>query len=214
MPGVVVESHPPLDPPHEGEAIEMVGHEGGDVLVGKGHVLLLRHHAVEVLVARRAPHEHLTGLVAGEVAEGVGAVGAGAAGLTVVVVDDAAAVLGTADRVEIEPHRRQHVDDRLGQVGRPEHVAAQVEQEVLGLGLGRGPAEEGTRPGLELERGQDVDLAKVLRERELVGHGAPILAHSKGSARARPASGRLRKNFAIRADDGLSGSSQSQKMRR
>ena len=161
---VIVEGHPALDRRHERHAVQVTRDERGHVLVGKRDVVLLLDHVVVVLVAGRTPHEHLLRPIGGEVTEAARRVAARGFTRPVHVVDDPAAVRRTTDRVEVEPHRLQHRGDRRHEVGGAQDVAAQIEEQVLGLGIVGRPILERLGPVLELQVGQEPDLAEVLAE--------------------------------------------------
>lgn len=58
------------------------------------------------------------------------------------------------------------------EVRRPQDVAAEIEQQLLGLAAGGGPIDERLLARHELEIGQEIDVTEIFGEREL-GHRMP-----------------------------------------
>ena len=90
--------------------------------------------------------------------------------IVVLVMDDAAAMRRAAGGIEIEPHRPQHLDHGLCEMRGPQHVAAEIKEQVLRFGRRRGPINVRFFARHELKVRQGIDFAEVFRERELF-HG-------------------------------------------
>ena len=160
---VIVQRHRRLDALGEGEiaALQPVGEELGGVALGERH-LRLQHLVVE-LDARRAPHHHLARRHRLQQLDRVVGVALARGLLAAAVMLDAAAVGRPAGRHVVEPQPVEHRGGRLDQVRGAEHVAAQVEDDVVALAVARGRQEPRALVLLRQEILGELDLTEVLR---------------------------------------------------
>jgi len=158
-----VEGHGRLHPPREREpaALQALGQELGRVPLGEGQ-LGLQHLVVE-LDARRAPHHHLARGHPLEQLDGVLRVALTRGLLAAPVVLDPAAIRRSAGRHPVEPQPVEDGRGRLDHVRGPQHVAAEVEDDVVAFPVARGREEPRALALLREEIVGEPDLAEVPR---------------------------------------------------
>src|SRR5262245_60260984 len=83
------------------------------------------------------------------------------------VMDDPTAMRWAAGSIEVEAHCLQHLDHRHRQVGGPKHVAAEIQEHLLGFERCRRAINERLFARHELEVNESIDFAEVFREREV-----------------------------------------------
>src|SRR5262249_61666028 len=113
-----------------------------------------------------ATYENFSGAISREISHSVCGKGAGALGVVILKMNDAAAMRRPACGIEIKPHRLQDVDDGLREMRGPQHIAAEIQQEILWLRCLRRPVDELPLARHKLQISQYIDFAEVFCERK------------------------------------------------